>query len=135
MPPERTETTRKLPALNPMLLAMALAMIGWAGVAYLVNHVHPNLPGKAGFLALWAIALAGTVFPVLLALHRRFRGEPQAETVWRQSAWIGIFGSLAAWLQMNRVLNMATAAILAGVFVVIEVILNMRARQETSDDD
>jgi drug/metabolite transporter (DMT)-like permease len=134
MPPKRTETTRKLPTINPMFFAVALALIGWAGVVYLVNNVHPTLPMQAAFLALWGIALIGTVFPVLLALHRRFRGEPSPWMVWRQSTWIGILGSLAAWLQMNRVLNMATAAIVAGLFVVIEVILNMRARQESRND-
>jgi hypothetical protein len=47
---------------------------------------------------------------------------------------VGAFGTLAAWLQMNRVLNVATAALVAGVFVVLEVILSWRARQETPDD-
>lgn len=134
MPPRRTETTRKLPTGSPIIVAIALAAIGWAGLAYLVNSIHPNLPGKAAFLALWAVALTGTCFPVLLALYRRFLGEPSSWTVWRQSAWIGLFGVLAAWLQMNRVLNMATAAIAAGGFVVLEVILSWRARQETPDD-
>jgi len=134
MPPKRTETTRKLPKISPVILAIALALIGWAGLAYLVNNIHPNLPGKAAFLALWAIALIGTAFPVLLALHRRFRGEPSPWTVWRQSAWFGLLGSLSAWLQMNRVLNAATATILAGLFIVLEVILSLRARQESQND-
>jgi hypothetical protein len=134
MPSKRTETTRKPPVLDPMFLAIALALIGWGGVVYLVNNVHPTRPGKAAFLALWAIALAGTAWPAILALHRRFSGEPSVWTVWRQSAWVGIFGALAAWMQMNRVLNVSTAAILAGVFVVLEVILSWRARQESQHD-
>jgi hypothetical protein len=134
MLPRRTETTRKSPAGSPILVAIALAVIGWAGLAYLVNNIHPNLPGKAAFLALWAVALIGTAFPVLLALHRRFRGEPSSWTVWRQSAWIGLLGLLSAWLQMNRVLNAATAAILVSVFIVLEVILSLRARQESQND-
>ena len=116
------------------MVAIALAAISWAGLAYLATSIRPNLPGKAAFLALWAVALTGTCFPALLALYCRFLGEPSSWTVWRQSAWIGLFGVLAAWLQMNRVLNMATAAIAAGGFVVLEVILNWRARQETLDD-
>jgi len=130
MPSRQTETTRKLPTSSPIIVAIALAVIGWAGLAYLVTSIHPNLPGKAAFLALWAVTLTGTCFPALLALYRRFLSEPSSWTVWRQSAWFGLFGALAAWLQMNRVLNMATAAIVAGVFVIIEVILSIRARQE-----
>jgi len=118
-----------------MILAIILALTGWAGVVYLFVNVHPTLPAKAAFLALWTIALIGTAWPVILALHRRFRGEPSAWTVWRQSAWIGVFGALAAWLQRNRVLNLPTAVISAGVFVVFEVFLSLRARQEALDDD
>lgn len=88
----------------------------------------------AGLLALWTAALTGTACPILLALHRRFLGEPAASTVWRQSVWIGLFGLLAAWLQLNRVLNLSVAAILAGVFAVIELILSWRARQEVRHD-
>jgi drug/metabolite transporter (DMT)-like permease len=117
-----------------MAVALLLALIGWAGIVYLVNEVHPTQPFRVAFLALWGIALVGTAWPVILALHRRFRGEPSPWTVWRQSTWLGIFGALAAWLQMNRDLNVATAAILAGVFVVLEVIMSLRARQETQDD-
>ena len=134
MPPKRTETTRKLPKISPIILAIALALTGWVGLAYLVSRLHPTLPVRVAFLALWAIAWMGTAFPALLALHRRFRGEPLAGTVWRQSAWFGIYGLLSAWLQMNRVLNVATATILAGVFILLEVILSWRARQESQND-
>ena len=134
MLPRRTETAHKSATGSPIIVAIALAVIGWAGLAYLVNNIHPNLAGKAAFLALWAIALMGTAFPVLLALHRRFRSEPSPWTVWRQSAWFGLLGSLSAWLQMNRILNAATATILAGLFIVLEVILSLRARQESQND-
>jgi hypothetical protein len=134
MLPRRTETTHKSPTGSLIIVAIALAVIGWAGLAYLVNNIHPNVPGQAAFLVLWTVALIGTAFPVLLALHRRFRGEPSSWTVWRQSAWIGLLGLLSAWLQMNRVLNAATAAILVSVFIVLEVILSLRARQESQND-
>jgi hypothetical protein len=135
MPSKQTEPTRKLPTISPMLVAAALAVMSWAGMVYLVNDVHPTAPVKAAFLGLCAVALAGTAWPVILALYRRFRGEPSAWAVLRQSAWIGLFGALAVWLQWNRVLNVATAAISAGVFVVFEVFLSLRARREALDDD
>src|SRR5512136_2479029 len=107
MLPRRQETTRKSLTGSPIIVAIALAVMSWAGLVYLVLRIHPDLPGIAAFLALWAVALMGTALPVLLALHRRFRGEPSPWTVWRQSAWVGLLGSLSAWLQMNRVLNAA----------------------------
>jgi hypothetical protein len=134
MPTRKPDTTRKLPTANPTLVAIALAVIGWVGLAYLINNFHPDLRGKVAFLGLWSIALGSTAFPGIMALHRRLLSASSSWTVMRQSAWIGIFGSLAAWLQMNRVLNVATAAILAGVFVILEVILSLRARQEVQDD-
>lgn len=134
MPTRKQETTSRLPVVNPLLVAIVLAVIGWSGLAYLMNNVHADLRGRVAFLGLWSIALGGTAFPVILALHRRFLNEPSPWTVWRQSAWFGLFGMLAAWLQMNRVLNMATAAFAGGGFVVLEVILSWRARQETPDD-
>lgn len=117
-----------------MLPALILAAAGWLGLAYVVYNVHPTLPGKATFLILWACALSGTTWPVLLAVHRRFRGEPSPWTVWRQSAWAAIFGAACAWLQMNRWLTIALVAILAGVVVVIELLLTLRARQEETRD-
>jgi hypothetical protein len=135
MPPREKETPGKLPAINPMIVALGLGIAGWLGVAYLFSSVHPTLPAKGAFLAVWAFALMGTAWPVLLALHRRFRGEPTPWTVWRQSAWVGAFGAAAAWLQMNRLLNIAWAVVVAGVFVVIEIILSLRARQEARNDD
>jgi hypothetical protein len=135
MPPRRTETTRKSLIINPIVIALLLAAAGWSGLAYLIFEVHPTPQTKAAFLGLWACALMGTAWPVLLAIHRRFRGEPPVGTVWRQSAWVAILGAACAWLQINRWLNAALVAILFGVFVVIELLLSLRARQEDKRDD
>ena len=118
-----------------MVAALILATAGWLGLAYLVTQAHPTLPAKAAFLVVWACALMGTAWPALLAVHRRFRGEPSPWTVWRQSAWVAIFSAVCAWLQMSRWLTVALAGILAGVFVVMELLLTMRARQEAHDRD
>ncbi len=118
-----------------MLLAIVLAVLGWSGLGYLIVNIRPVLFARGAFLVLWAIALLGTAWPVLLALHRRFRGEPSPAMVWRQSAWVGLIGASFAWLQMYRLLTMASAAIVACLFVVVEIILYLRARQETSNDE
>ena len=135
MSPRRTETIRKSLIINPIVIALLLAAAGWSGLAYLIFEVHPTPQTKAAFLGLWACALMGTAWPVLLAIHRRFRDEPPHGTVWRQSAWVAILGAACAWLQMNRWLNAGLVAVLAGVFVVIELLLSLRARQEEKRDD
>jgi hypothetical protein len=135
MPPRRTETIRKSLTINPIVIALLLAAAGWSGLVYLVFKVHPTPQAKAAFLGLWACALMGTAWPVVLAIHRRFRGEPPTGTVWRQSVWVAVLGAACAWLQMNRWLNAALAAIVFGVFVVIELLLSLRARQEERRDD
>jgi hypothetical protein len=48
---------------------------------------------------------------------------------------VAILGAVCAWLQMSRWLTVALAGILAGVFVVMELLLTMRARQEAHDRD
>jgi len=118
-----------------MIIALGLGIAGWLGVIYVLSNVHPTLLAKAAFLAVWAIALMGTAWPVLLAVHRRFWGEPTVWTVWRQGMWVGAFGATAAWLQMNRLFNIVWAIVVAGVFVVIEIIVGLRARQEAHNDD
>jgi len=90
---------------------------------------------RAAFLIVWFIALLGTAWPVVLALHRRFHDEPAAWTVWRQSAWVAAWGTASAWLQMNRWFNVALAVIIASVFILIELLWSMHvARQEVQDD-
>ena len=142
VPPRQLQTTHKTITISPMVIALALAVIGWLGWWYLTNNVHPNLSdgqpsllARAAFLSSWLAALTGTAWPVLMALHRRFRGEPSPWTIWRQSTWVAAFGTACAWLQMNHWFNLALAAMVASVFMVIELILGMRARQETRQDD
>jgi hypothetical protein len=135
MPPRQKVKPAKSPIINPMIIALGLGIAGWLGVIYVLSNVHPTLLAKAAFLAVWAIALMGTAWPVLLAVHRRFWGEPTVWTVWRQGMWVGAFGATAAWLQMNRLFNIVWAIVVAGVFVVIEIIVGLRARQEAHNDD
>jgi hypothetical protein len=38
----------------------------------------------------------------------------------RQGAWVGLLGALCGWLQKERVLNWTIAAVIAGVFALME---------------
>jgi len=90
----------------------------------------PNVAGVALLLlALLAMTLGGAWFVVRL-LHWRFRSTFEPLTVWRQSLWAALFVTIGAWLQLNRSLTMPLAALVGGGFVLIEVLLNVRERQE-----
>ena len=135
MPSKTQNPSDRFAWINPAGLAMLLAALGWAAMIYLLSQVHPSAWwAVAALLAAWAAALTGTAGPIVLALHRRFLGAPTAWTVWRQSVWVGLFGALMAWLQLNRVLNASVVVILAGVLIVIELFLSWRARQEVEHD-
>jgi hypothetical protein len=90
----------------------------------------PNVAGVALLLiSLLATTLGGAWFVVRL-LHWRFRSAFEPLTVWRQSLWVALFVTIGAWLQLNRSLTMPLAALVGGGFVLIEVLLNVRERQE-----
>jgi hypothetical protein len=115
-----------------LLLALLVAVSAWCGLYYLVNYVHtpipPPWPKTGAFLALWATALMGSSWPVLLAVNQRLDSQTPPARVWRQSAWIALLGVFVAWLQINRALSAVLVITLAGGLVLIEALLILRAR-------
>jgi hypothetical protein len=80
-------------------------------------------------LALFTLTLGGSWFVIGL-LHWRFRPTFEPVKVWRQSAWVALSIAIGAWLQLSRALTVPLGALVAGAFVMIEVFLNVRERQE-----
>jgi drug/metabolite transporter (DMT)-like permease len=78
-------------------------------------------------LALLVATLGGAWFIVRL-LHWRFRPTFEPVKVWRQSVWVALFVAIGAWLQLNRALTWAIAALAGGVLVLLEAYLNVRER-------
>ncbi len=106
-------------AVDPRLPDAALAQAFFAS---------PNVGGVALLLlALLVMTLGGAWFVVRL-LHWRFRPAFEPGKVWRQSMWVAAFVTIGAWLQLNRSLTWAMAALVAGALVVIEAYLNVRER-------
>lgn len=105
--------------------AITLALMAWAGLAYLLLTTPPALPYRIAFLALLLVASAGSAVPVVLSLNRRFasfgRGRDQVRVL-RQSLWVGGFVVLCAWLQMERSLTWAAALVFLGVFGLLELL-------------
>jgi len=125
--------------IGGLILSIVLAVVGWGGLYYLIWHVHPNLQTRYIFLVLWSFALAGTAWPVLLAVNQRWSRNVTWGRVWRQSIWIALFGVLTAWLQMNGAMTLSLAVTIGGTIGLVEILLILRDREEAknkeSDDD
>jgi hypothetical protein len=95
-----------------------------------VLGVPPLVWARWGFFALWFIALSGMALPAAYYLNLRFPSEPPAEpgAIVRQAMWVGVYGSVLAWLQLGRVLAFWMWMGLAAGLVGIEYLIRMRER-------
>lgn len=86
------------------------------------------------FLASVVVAVTGLAMPLAYFLNKRFDpqyregGSPAMMTVTRQALLVGLWVAFCFWLQMNRTLGIAVAALVAGVFILFEMLLQIRAR-------
>ncbi len=90
------------------------------------------------FLAVIVVLTTGLVLPLAYFLNKRFGryaderfGESSATPFWvvlRQAMGVGFWAAFCVWLQMNRALGVAAALLVAGVLVLFEVLLQIRAR-------
>ena len=86
------------------------------------------------FLASVIVAVTGLALPFAYYLNNRLlspeaRQEPPPFlSVIRMALWVGLWVAFCLWLQMNRTLGVAVAALGAAVVVLFEVVLQIRAR-------
>jgi len=109
---------------------LVLFLTGWIGLVIIIFATLPTLGPRWLFFFLGVIALTGTALPITYFLNKRFPSTPPAEKyiIIRQAIWFGVYGSSLAWLQMGQVLNTSLALILAGAFIVIELLLRVWER-------
>jgi hypothetical protein len=109
---------------------LILFLTGWIGLVIIIFATLPTLGPRWLFFFLGVIALTGTALPITYFLNKRFPSTPPAEKyiIIRQAIWFGVYGSSLAWLQMGQVLNASLALILAGAFIVIELLLRVWER-------
>lgn len=124
--PATPAVTRFLPA------ALLMAVVGWAGLGYLIFFTLPTVGPRWMFFFLGVLALTGTFLPAVAFLNRRFPSTPPPTpmVILRQSLWIGIYGPTLAWLQIGRVLNLVLALLLAIGFVLLEWLLRLREKSQ-----
>ena len=82
------------------------------------------------FLGGLLIVVTGLMLPVAQLLNIRFSrtGSASPFVVLRQAMWGAIGVVFCTWLQMNRTLSLGVALLVAGVFVTIEVLLQVRTK-------
>ena len=127
--------------LTPWMVLLAGGALGLGGLvlganlllAWPVSEEHDYR--LLFFAAIW-LTTSGIALPLIWLLHRRFCRPDAGEswrsflTLFRQAAWIGIWGTVCAWLQTNRTLNWAMALLLLIVLILIEVLLLTRMEAE-----
>lgn len=114
-----------------MIAAVILMLVGWGGLAQLVNTSLPRIGGELWlFFALLQIAVTGTVIPVVRYLNTRFRSldkePPAGGVIVRQSVWVGLFTVTCVWLQIPRALTLTLVIFIAIVFIIVEILLRLR---------
>lgn len=111
-----------------------LAVGGWAGLLWLLLNTLPTVPNRWTFYALLQIALTGTALPVIRLLHRRFSRGGGLYVSWRvmvrQAVWVGLYGTLIAWLRIPRLLTTPLIAGVALALVTVELLLRLRERTQ-----
>jgi hypothetical protein len=102
--------------------------LGRADATALLRAANPEM--LLAFLASVIMVVAGLVLPVAYFLNERFGPGPSSSflVVLRQAMWVGIWFAFCIWLQMNRTFGLGVAVLAAVVFVIIEVMLQIRAR-------
>jgi hypothetical protein len=114
--------------------SLILMLVGWGGLALLIvaYSVPPLVWARWGFFALWFTALSGTALPLAYLLNLRFPTEPAAEphTIVRQAAWVGIYGSVLAWLQLGHVTAFWIWIGLAGGLAGVEYLIRLREQSQ-----
>ncbi|MBN1287821.1 MAG: hypothetical protein JXB47_20650 [Anaerolineae bacterium] len=118
-----------------LIAAFVSAAAGWAGIAYIVANTLPRaFPYWLFFVCLF-MAAAGTALPFVRFLNVRFsrRDAPSVpgNVILRQSIWVAMFITAAAWLRIPRMLNWITGFFLALSLIVIEIFLRLRERAHT----
>jgi ABC-type xylose transport system permease subunit len=85
------------------------------------------------FLASIICVVTGLALPIVYFLNRRFHpnyrvDQPPFLMIIRQALWAGLWVAFCVWLQMNRTLGIAVAVLVAAVFILFELLLQIRTR-------
>jgi hypothetical protein len=131
----RASMPNRLPADHAGVLLASLAMLGVGGIglATLISIAQPRIGAELWLYFLCVhLIVTGFTLPIVRFVNMRFTPltaePPSGGVLVRQSVWLGLFAVIVVWLQMLRVLSVVTLFLLALVFIVLEVFLQLRER-------
>ncbi len=107
----------------PVLLGLALVLLGGAVLVGLVLWTYPVLWARWLFLAAWVwlvsgLALWGLSF--FYALRHPEDGPPTMDGLLRQAVLVGAYAAFLVWLQWARMLDWGLAMLGGVVFLALE---------------
>jgi hypothetical protein len=134
--------SQQLTFQNYLSSTLTLVLVGCGGLAALFYFSLPFVWARWGFFVFGIMALTGIALPIVYFLHRRFPGEPPAESnvIVRQALWVGVYGATLAWLQLGRLVTLYVILGLAGGLIATEYFIRIREKANrrpsmVSDDD
>ncbi|MFN2196482.1 MAG: hypothetical protein ACK2UW_10215 [Anaerolineales bacterium] len=125
--------TQKSPSIGSVLpVTIFLAGVGFGGMYFLIQYTLPTVVPRWLFFFCFFMGVTGVALPFAAFLNRRFPSTPAASqsVILRQAIWVGVYASTVAWLQLGRVLNVATAVLLGLGLILIEWLLRLRERSQ-----
>lgn len=107
------------------VIGLLLAGLGGVGLGLVVANVWPTPGMDLVVLGLLGVAFGGLTIPLAAYLNYRFARpgwqKQDPRRLLRQGGWVGLLAALYGWLQKEDALNWTIAAVIAGVFALMEV--------------
>lgn len=112
-----------------VLSSLLVAVLSLAALYYIINNLWPHpetmfAQPQLLFLTFLFLSLASLTVPISAFFNHRLANPewPERDKIrlLRQGTWVGLAGILLAYLQLIRALNWTIAAVLIGVFILIE---------------
>ena len=117
-----------------LITSLVLVLIGGGGLAILFTTSLPTLGPRWLYFFLLLFVLTGLALPAAAFLNLRFPSNPPANgnIVLRQALWVGVYGNLISWLQMDRELTLGLGLMIAGGMILVEILIRLGERSRWS---
>ena len=112
-------------------LSTIIAITGAAGLQFTLTQLYPSTPTRILLFVLLFITVAAVTIPLFAFLNYRF-GEKNwqrkdSNRLLRQAAEVGLLAVFLAYLQLIQALDWMIAAVLSGVFFLMETFFLTRS--------